>query len=405
MAKEKSTTELRDEKAQLISRSKVITEAARAEKRMMNDDETKEIGEIQIRMAEINIELTDMESRNQQQGKPVVKSEKRFSLAAAILQATEKRGFTDETLKVIERGAQQSAGLEPCGSIILPMESRAEFVAGTGANGGDLIQTDFLNIMDPLKAKLILTSVGAEFIGGLKNNVSIPRYSGTTSNWAGENAAAADGAGTFDKLPFSPKRLTSTVTISKGLLVQDSYGIDMYIINSIIESINAKLEATVFGKDATATTKPDGIFTGTAPTDKGAMTWGRIVAMETAIETANALEGNLAYVMHPALKGIAKTTIKAATGAVGFIADQNGLINGYKALSSTNVASGMQTGLDEYGIVFGNWANFGIYQWGGLDLTVDPYTAAGTAQIKITINSYWDFGMKRTQSFAKATMK
>lgn len=259
--------------------------------------------------------------------------------------------------------------------------------------------------MDPLKAKLILTSVGAEFIGGLKNNVSIPRYSGTTSNWAGENAAAADGAGTFDKLPFSPKRLTSTVTISKGLLVQDSYGIDMYIINSIIESINAKLEATVFGKDATATTKPDGIFTGTAPTDKGAMTWGRIVAMETAIETANALEGNLAYVMHPALKGIAKTTIKAATGAVGFIADQNGLINGYKALSSTNVASGMQTGLDEYGIVFGNWANFGIYQWGGLDLTVDPYTAAGTAQIKITINSYWDFGMKRTQSFAKATMK
>ena len=405
MAKEKSTAELKDEKATLLARSSAIVEGIKVEKRMMSEDETSEMGTIQARMAQIGIELADMESRNIQAPNIVQKKEKRFSIASAILQAAENRGFSQEVEAVCERGKAQSVGLSNSGGLILPMESRAAFVAGTDANGGYLKETDLLNILDPLKAKLILTQVGASFIGGLTNNVTIPKYSGTTSAWAAENGAAADGAGTFSTGSFSPKRLTSKITISKGLLVQDNFGIEQYLIGSIVDSINAKLEATVFGSDATAATKPDGFFTGTAPTDAGALTWARIVAMETSIDTSNALEGNLAYVMHPALKGKCKTTIKSADAITGFIAEIDGSINGYKALSTSNVASGLQTGTDEYGIIFGNWADFGIYQWGGLDITVDPYTAAGTAQLIITINSYWDFGQKRTESFAKASMK
>lgn len=405
MAKEKSTAELADEKAQLIKRFAELKESAEKEERMIQGDDLKEVNKIQLRMAEIGIEMADLQSRSAQIPTGSQKKEKRFSIASAILQAAENRGFSQEVEAVCERGKAQSVGLSHSGGLILPMESRAAFVAGTDANGGYLKETDLLNILDPLKAKLILTQVGASFIGGLKNNVTIPKYSGTTSAWAAENGAAADGAGTFSTGSFSPKRLTSKITISKGLLVQDNFGIEQYLINSIVDSINAKLEATVFGKDATATTKPDGFFTGTAPTDAGALTWARIVAMETGIDTSNALEGNLAYVMHPALKGKCKTTIKSADAITGFISEIDGSINGYKALSTSNVASGLQTGTDEYGIIFGNWADFGIYQWGGLDLTVDPYTAAGTAQLVITINSYWDFGQKRTESFAKASMK
>ena len=403
MAKEKSTAELKDEKATLLARSSAIVEGIKVEKRMMSEDETSEMGTIQARMAQIGIELADMESRSHQTIVPKQK-ETRFSLAKAILQAANGNRFTPEIEAVCERGRAQSIGMETSGGLILPMEERAA-VGVTDANGGYLIKDDLLNILDPLKAKLLLTSLGATFVGGLKNNISIPRYTGTTSAWATEIGAAADGAGTFNLLPFAPHRLTSTLTINKGLLVQDTFGVEQYLINSIIESINAKLEATIFGKDATAATKPDGIFTGTAPTDAGDISWSRFVGMETTIDTSNALVGNLAYVMHPAVMGLAKTTIKSATGSVGFIADPNGTINGYKALSSSNVASALQTGEDEYGVIFANWADFGVYQWGGLDLTVDPYSAAGTAQIKITINSYWDFGFRRTASFAKASMQ
>lgn len=405
MAKEKSTAELKDEKATLLARSSAIVEGIKVEKRMMSEDETSEMGTIQARMAQIGIELADMESRNIQAPNIVQKKESRFSIGKAISQAINGGHFTDDVAEVCERGRAQSAGLQTFGGLIIPMESRASFTAGTDANGKYLIETDNLSILDALQARLILTQVGATFVGGLTNNVAIPKYSGTSSAWAEENGTAADGAGTFSKGTFSPKRLTTTVTISKGLLVQDNFAVDQFIQNSAINSINAKIEATVFGKDATATTKPDGFFTGTAPTDAGAMTWARIVAMETGIDTSNALAGNLAYVLHPALRGKAKTTVKAASGAIGFIAESDGTINGYKALTSSNVASGMQAGTDEYGIIFGNWADFGIYQWGGLDLTIDAITGAKKAEIYITVNSYWDFGQIRTQSFAKASMK
>jgi hypothetical protein len=41
-------------------------------------------------------------------------------------------------------------------------------------------------------------------------------------------------------------------------------------------------------------------------------------------------------------------------------------------------------------VVFGNWADLMIGQWGGYDITIDPYTAAKTNQVVIVINAYFD---------------
>ena len=54
MAKEKSITELRDEKTRLVQRSKEITDKAKGETRKLSDDEMKEINEAQVRLAGIS---------------------------------------------------------------------------------------------------------------------------------------------------------------------------------------------------------------------------------------------------------------------------------------------------------------------------------------------------------------
>jgi hypothetical protein len=64
MAKEKSTTELRDEKQQLTSRSQEIIASAKTEKRMFNDKENEELASIQNRKAEINLEIEKLEDEN-----------------------------------------------------------------------------------------------------------------------------------------------------------------------------------------------------------------------------------------------------------------------------------------------------------------------------------------------------
>lgn len=402
MAKEKSTVELKDEKQQLIIRSKAITDAAKGEKRMLKDEETTELGEIQCRLAEINIAISEQEEINRSKGAPRT-PQKRFSLLRAIGESISGT-YSDESLAVIERGRAQMSGMETVGSLLLPVEDRAAVVAGTPANGGHTIDTDLLDIMTPLNANLILAQVGANIVTGLTNNVSIPKYTGTTANWAGETADAEDGTGTFSKQGFSPKRLAAVTYISKQMLAQDSLGVERMLRDQIVRAIAAKLEATIFGAMATASTKPDGFFT-TLPAAGGVVDWKKIVELETKINSSNALQGNLAYVIHPTILGKLKTTVKDASGAGGFLIGDNGTLNGYKCLVTTNMASGLQTAKDEYGAIFANWADYFIGQWGALDLTVDPYTMAGQGQIKLIVNAYFDAGIRRDESFAKTTWK
>lgn len=403
MAKEKSTTELRDERNQLLTRGKTITETAKGEKRQLKPEENEELGTIQIRLAEINLELQEKSEMNEGKGKNHGGAVKRFSLLRALRESI-SGGYSEETLAVIERGKAQMSGMETTGGLILPVEERAAVIAGTDAAGGYAIDTDLLDIMTPLRANLILSQVGANIVTGLTNNVAIPKYSGTTAAWAGETASAADGTGTFSKQNFSPKRMAAVTFISKQMLAQDSLGVEIMLRNQIVQAIAAKLEATIFGKDATAATKPDGFFT-TATAAGGAVDWGKVVALETAINTENALQGNLAYVIHPAILGVLKTKVKDASGAGSFIIGADGLLNGYKCLVTTNIASGLQTGANEYGAIFGNWADYFVGQWGALDLTVDPYTVAAEGQIKLVVNAYFDAGIRRDKSFAKTTWK
>lgn len=410
MAKEKSITELRDEKNQLITRGREITEAAKGEKRQLTTAENAELGNIQIRSQEINLEIEERYEANRKPGASH-EPEQRFSLTRAIREHMNKAP-SEATLRMQERGLAQMAGMETTGdSLLIPIssassiEGRAAVVAGTPSQGGYAIDTDLFDIMTPLTAALVFSRVGANIVTGLTNNIAIPKYSGTTVAWAGETASAQDGTGTFSKQNFTPKRITGITYVSKQMLVQDSLGVEMMLRQQLVQAVAQKLESTILGKAATSTLQPDGFFT-TLPPAGGVVDWKKVVALETAVDVSNALQGNLAYILHPAIYGKMKTTVKDASGAGGFLVDADGsLLNGHTCLRTTNMASGMQTGNDEYGAIFGNWADLFIGQWGALDLTIDPYTAAGDGQVKIIVNAFFDAGSRRTESFAKTTWK
>ena len=129
--------------------------------------------------------------------------------------------------------------------------------------------------------------------------------------------------------------------------------------------------------------------------------------METKADVANALFGNIAYIMHPTLIGKAKTKVKDASGAGGFIIGENGMgyINGYRAFRTTNMPTEVGSESDGSGIVFGNWFDYFVGQWGAIDMTVDPYTQANRGLVRIVVNSYWDMGKIRDESFSIAAMK
>jgi HK97 family phage major capsid protein len=239
---------------------------------------------------------------------------------------------------------------------------------------------------------------------GLTGNITWPKTTGANVYWEGENDEAADGANGFSKgAVFSPKRLTAYVDISKQLLVQENRDVEGIIRMLITNAIAQKVEATAFSGAGGNTDIPNGIFASIDPA-AGTFDWATIVGMETSVDTGNALLGNLAYVMHPKLVGKAKTKVKDASGAGGFIYGNDGqnYMNGYKALRTNNVGGNDSDG---YNVVYGNWDDFFIGQWGSVELLVDPYTQATKGMVRLVVNSYWNMGVIREESFAAAKLK
>lgn len=415
MSKEKSITDLKDEKKQLSARSKVIIEGAKGEKRQFTAEENEELGTSQCRMAELNLEIEEREAENRQKPTKILKpGTGRFSLCRAIAnmvdgnsQSESEAGVIDEaTAYHITSGAQRSNKR----SIIVPvsMEKRAAFTAATESATGVVIDQEQQEMLLPLQSSLVLARAGARFMTGLRGDIYWPEFSGANVFWEGENASAKDGAGVFAKgNTFKPLRLTAYVDISQQLLAQENTSVEAYIRQAIAVAIAQKIEQTAFSKTKGTANTPDGMFHTLDGTIKGDISWAQIVAMETQADTQNALFGNLAYIMHPSLVGKAKTKVKDASGAGGFIftGQGDGQLNGYGALRTNNLPKGLGEATDEFGIVFGNWADYFLGQWGGIELLVDPYTQALEGTVRLITNSYWNMGFIRKESFSIASMK
>ena len=404
--KEVSITELKDEKAQLSARSKEIIGTAKEGKRMFNESESEELANIQSRMAEINIEIEEKIEESRQ--KPVKREEKKmanFSLRKAIVAQMTGKGQAAAEQNVIEEGIKLNtrSGVEMTeGSLVIPMSYRSALTAG--ADNGVLVDEDKQEMLFPLQNKLVLAQAGARFMTGLTGNIVWPKATGANVYWEGETADAKDGAPTFGKsASFSPKRLTAYVDISKQLLIQENRDVEGIIRQLITDAIAQKLESTAFGADGEDEDIPNGIFAAVEAT-AGTFDWATIVGLETQVDVANATMGNLAYIMHPSLVGKAKTKVKDASGAGGFVFgnDGAGMMNGYKVLRTNNVGG---SAIDGYNVVYGNWNDYFIGQWGSIEILVDPYTQATKGMVRLVVNSYWNMGVIREESFAAAKLK
>ena len=385
MAKEKSITELRAEKESLKVQSNEMIAAMRKEERESNAEEKKKFAEIESRMREINNEILTHEEENRQSGVKHNNASKRFSLRRALANLVNNASQEDTELSVIDDATKlhESCGFRASShSIVLPLESRANLTAAVESPLGVNIDETQQEMLFPLQNNLVMARAGARFMTNLVGDIYWPSYSGSTVAWAGENATATDGAGTFSKgTVFKPLRLTAYAAISEQLLIQENKSVEQIITQTLTQAIAEKIEATAFSKAATVAGVPDGLFQIT-PTIAGSLTWANIVAMETALDRANALQGNLAYILNPSLIGKAKTTVKDASGAGAFVFNQNGngttnpdgMLNGYNVFRSNNVPSEIGTGSDSYGAVFGNWNDYFIGQWGAIEIKTDPYT-------------------------------
>lgn len=377
--------EILDRKEQLRAELNSMLDNAEKEQRKLTEDETTRFEALNTEIRNLDKQIIDIKKETKE-----VRKMGKFSLLKAINDIANNRQLDERALEVVNQGITEmrKAGQNYSGQIQLPLEERATVQATVEGQGAETVAEDLLNILEPLRAKLVLAQAGASYMTGLVGNISIPAYSGSQVTWEGEVAEAKDGAGTFTEVKLEPHRLTAYIDLSKQFLIQDSVSAEEMLKRDIVNAIANKLEATILGSE-TIVNAPEGLLNGVSA-DSSAITYEDIVAMETELEEAN-VRGDIKFVVSPSAKAVLKTT-KLDAGSGKFAMEGNE-VNGYPVLCTSAVAG--------KGVIYGNFNDLVIGQWGGIDLTVDPYTQAANGKVRLVINAYFDAKPRRAESFVK----
>ncbi len=271
------------------------------------------------------------------------------------------------------------------------------------ADGGRLIATEIM-YQEALRKRLVLAQAGAGMITGLVGNINLVEGSHVNASWEGELTEVDESKKTFTVRAFSPKRLSLDTPISKQLLAQSSFDVEQLIINELIGSHAQALESACFNGsgdgEPTGILNLSGIGSVVMGTNGDVLTYGKIVDLETAISNRDADLGSLCYITTPGVRGFCKQNLRSS-GVSGYMWEGNEL-NGYRAFASNHMPSDLEKGDGEdlHAMLFGNFNDVMIGQWGGLDLVVDPYSMKKMGCIEVTLNAYHDVFIKRKESFA-----
>lgn len=399
-------------KDKLKTRALEIIDTAKNEVRDLTESEEKEINTIKEEIKEIEdgieenpieesaekveekeIEETVDESEEKEENNNnsnIRKMNTEFRLIKAIRDVANNRNLDEVTKAVANAGAEEmrKSGLSFGGQIQLPLESRTITVT---SEHDDVVETEFTNILEPLRAKNVLAQAGAKYLTNLVGDVQVPIMSATNVGWAGEVADAASGDPAFSHVTLQPKRLTAYIDLSKQFIAQDSLAAEALIREDLVKAINNKLEATILGASSGSTTEPQGMFDAISATSVSG--YSDIVDKEADIEDAN-VNGDCVYIMSNKAKAALRAMPKSSKSTQ--LVFENGEVDGTKAFNTSHVAD------KDY--IYGDFSNLAIGQWGAIDLTVDPYTLARSGQIRLVVNAYFDAKILRPSAFVAGSI-
>lgn len=344
-----------------------------------------------------------------------IKEAQRFSLVKFLREAASGGVLTGLELEMSQEAVRESKlnGIVLNGlgipHIILATKRAATGQNVTTANdGGNLVNSDAVVYIEALRAKLVLSQLGAFFMGGLIGNVPLAKGSALSASWGGEVDEVTASKKTITKPEMSPKRLAITTAYSKQLLIQTSGDVDRFLMIDMINAHAAALEkAAIVGggsNEPSGILATSGIGSVAIGASGGAMTWAKLVELETKVAGNNADMGALGYLTNSKVMGALKTIER--TSANGRYLYENKESNGYPVLVTNNVpanltkVNGEDTIENLSAMIFGNFQDLMIGQWGGLDIVVDPFSLKKSAEVETTINAYHDVALRRAESFA-----
>lgn len=315
----------------------------------------------------------------------------------------------ENEFKMCEKAAEKYGAKNK--GLVIPVEallvSRPKNDASTNVdttNAGALVRTTLKtdSFIEMLRKKCVILQLARQ-LNGLVGNIDIPKQTaGTSGYWVGEDEAPTKTNAAFGTLQLRMKTVGANSYITRTMLKQSSMDIEQLVREDLAAALALKIdEAAFYGTGSS--NQPKGLknITGINSKEFNAdyPTFGELVDMETEISKDNADVEDMAYVVAPTARGHFKQTLKfpTSTNAGGTIWEQGNNINGYKAVVTNVITDG--------DVFMGNFADYIVGLFGGLELLVDPYTYSNKGAIQITAFQDVDYGARHEESFCYGKKK
>lgn len=352
---------------------------------------------------------------------PLTEKEKRDYSVVRAIRATvtgnwKDAGFERECSEAIaKRTGKETAGF------FMPLNIRAQYNTGATSTGGAVVATNLLasEFIEVLRNKARVVQLGARMLTGLVGNVDIPRQiTATATYWVTEGSDVTEAEATFDKISLSPKTVGARSSMTRNMMMQSTPDIEMVVRNDLAAQLALAIDlAAISGSGQSG--QPTGILNTAnigsvvGGTNGAAITIDHLISLETAVTSANAPEDNLAYLTNAKVVGALKS-LKSTTGqylwtqsAMGQRSGTPGEINGYTVARSNQVSStgtkGTASGVCST-VLFGNWSELIIGEWGVLEVLPNPYGAGyNSGSVDIRALQSVDLGVRHAKSFAAMT--
>jgi len=319
----------------------------------------------------------------------------RFSLSRAINDARNGRqleGAEAEWATEAQR-EMRSQGLQPNGTIGIPsIALRAgaadNFQATPTGDGSGFVATDVPAAIEALRAPSVIETLGAQVINAT-GNLKFPRISvAGTATQIGEVTASTGSDMEMDEITMSPNRLSTKTTYSQQLILQGGPEVDRLIASDLRQELTEIIDRKAF---AAILADGDVDDQSTAGATDTTFSTNVALAMEAAVLAAGGDLSGCVYVMSPTTYRLSKQLAQVANVSALF---DNGQFNGYRPVATKHLADETSGTVGQ--MIFGNFRQgLLLAYFSGIDILVDPYSAASTGQVNLHLNRYYDVAVRQ----------
>ena len=304
-------------------------------------------------------------------------------------------GFEAEISRDLElaRDKGNKNASPPRGFLIPSVALMRAFDKGTYGTG--LVATDTTrDFISALASRTILGRAGMDVISGLRGDVKIPREIAVETYWLdGENVNATEVTPTVDVKLATPHTCGCMTSITRTLLEQTSGAAEDYVAQIVAKSIGRNIEKACLNG-----TGNDGQPLGILNTEgvQSVSLAGETIAKADVVEWVHkALDENAdganAWITTPDVLKALRTT---DDGHNHYLAE-NGMMEGYPLFASNLCPEGK--------MIFADWSQLLLANWGELDLVVDRRPNATSGGVRVLLLQDVDVVVKNPKAFVVGT--